>query len=71
MKLFYDDLSMSEFMLEVLRCGNLRARLMANELDVVRVALKNKMMSAEDAIRAIDDLSAWFLIPEQLAKEGA
>jgi hypothetical protein len=59
-----DDNSFRDFLLSALRCGSLRARLLANELNTIGVALKGQMMSPEDAIEAINDLDAWTLIPE-------
>jgi hypothetical protein len=59
-----EDNSFRDFLLSVLRCGRTRARLIANELDTIGVGLRAGMISSDDAIRAIDDLDAWFLIPE-------
>jgi hypothetical protein len=57
-------LSFRDFLLSALRCGSLRARLLANELNTIGVALKGQMMSPENAIEAINDRDAWTLIPE-------
>jgi hypothetical protein len=61
-----DDDSFRQFMLSSLRGASLRARLLANEIDTLGVALKSKMISAEDAVRALDDLDCLFLIPEMM-----
>jgi hypothetical protein len=61
-----DDESFREFFLNALRGASLRARLMANELDTLGVAFKNKFISSEDAMRALDELDCWFLIPEMM-----
>jgi hypothetical protein len=55
---------MHDFLLKVLRCGSLRARLLVCELDTIGVALRGRMLSVDHAIRAIDDLAAWDLMPE-------
>jgi hypothetical protein len=58
-----------EFMMTVLRCGSLRARLIANELDAVRVAVNSRWMTPRTALQALDeisvcDLPVWHFIPE-------
>ena len=62
-----DDLvAMREFLLAALRCGRLRALLLANEIDAVGVvALKSEMVPLNIAFEWLSDIGAWpFLDPE-------
>jgi hypothetical protein len=59
-----DNETFQQFLLTALRGASLRARLLATEIDTLGVALKNKLISTAGALRALDELDCWFLIPE-------
>jgi len=53
-----------EFVLATMRVGSLRVKLLANEIDAVGVALKNHLISVDDAIAWLDEIGALQFIPE-------
>jgi hypothetical protein len=60
-----DPVAMREFLLAALRCGRLRALLLANEIDALGVALKSEMVPLSTAFEWLSDIGAWpFLHPE-------
>jgi hypothetical protein len=65
-----NDDEFQQFFLNTLRGASLRARLLANEIDTLGVALKNKFISTEDAISALDELDCWSLIPEMMRENN-
>ena len=58
------DESFRQFMVSSLRGASLRARLLTTEIDTIGTALKGGLISSDDAVRALDELDVWFLIPE-------
>jgi hypothetical protein len=60
-----DAVAMRGFLLAALRCGRLRALLLANEIDALGVALKSEMVPLSTAFEWLSDIGAWpFLLPE-------
>jgi hypothetical protein len=54
-----DLVAIREFLLAALRCGRLRALLLANEIDAVGVALKSEMVPLNTAFEWLSDIGAW------------
>jgi hypothetical protein len=66
-----DPVAMKELLLAALRCGRLRALLLANEIDALGVALKSEMVPLSTAFEWLSDIGAWpFLHPEIGAGSG-
>jgi hypothetical protein len=47
----------NEFLLAALRTATLRARLAANELDTIGLALKQNLVSFDDAVAWLDEIN--------------
>jgi hypothetical protein len=58
-----DESSDTEFLLSALRVATLRAKLAANELDSVGVALRNKLVTYDDALAWLCDVDLLEHIP--------
>jgi hypothetical protein len=63
--------AMRALFLSALRCGRLRALLLANEIDAVGIAVDNELVPLDTAYEWLDDIGAWpFLCPEIGQEDG-
>jgi hypothetical protein len=62
----------SEFLVVAMRCARLRVQLLQNEIDEVGLALRHKLISADDAVRWLRDIDAARFIdwPKETAPDG-
>jgi hypothetical protein len=59
-----------EWLLANLRHGRMRAKLLVNEITFIGIAVKNGLLSTDDAIAMMSEAGADFLYPEIELKRG-